>query len=215
MRKRKIRKEKEALRESYLALREKLIDKYLDFCYEIGGETLRDSSYSWKCRHNIRVEASFPYPPHFDDLEEFKKEVEKASKELIDLTESLIEKTGKYWEMVQKNKEDLNALEGKCPLFCTLTNISLPDSEAKLYCMCCKFEKTGDGAFDAHVFTDIEELGKTMKILYTDYIITPMTEEEFEKYYLMGRLGTCRFLCETIAIDYCEEMRELFKGQNN
>ena len=79
--------------------------------------------------------------------------------------------------------------------------------------MCYEIKKYEDNEFRAYLFTDSKEEGYLDTFTYFDYKIEPMTEEEFEQYYIMGRLRVCKFWDEEAAIEYDNYLRRLFHGQ--
>lgn len=134
------------------------------------------------------------------------------TKELVDdLYDTYKKMIDAFWEKAKANKEELNSIfEGGLPLFITLTSLR---SDAKTYAMCYEIKKYDNGEFQAYLFTGDREEGHLNTFTYLDYKIEPMTEEEFEQYYIMQRMGNTNFSTESEAINYDNEVRRLFHGQ--
>lgn len=116
-----------------------------------------------------------------------------------------------YGKRVNDNKDKLNNLYEKgMPLFLKFTNLY---RNTVMYAMCYEFKRYENGKYKAYVFTDTGEAGKVNEFGYWDYAVEPMTEEEFEQYYIIGRMGLMNFSSESEAIDYDNYLRRLFHGQ--
>lgn len=121
------------------------------------------------------------------------------------------ERLAEYGKRVNDNKDKLNNLYEKgMPLFLKFTNLY---RNTVMYAMCYEFKRYENGKYKAYVFTDTDEAGKVNEFGYWDYAVEPMTEEEFEQYYIVGRLATRSFWDEEEAIEYDNYLRRLFHGQ--
>ena len=124
-----------------------------------------------------------------------------------DLKENLLA----YWDKVKDNKDKLDEFFKKgSPLFIKMT--SMRNNRVK-YALCYELKKYENNKYKAYVFTDDYADGQTVEFTYLDYALEQMTEEEFEQYYIMGRLKLMTFRYENDAIEYDNELRRLFHGQ--
>ena len=116
-----------------------------------------------------------------------------------------------YGQKVNENKDKLNNLYKKgMPLFLKFTSLY---RNTVMYAMCYEIKQYEDGSYKAYIFSDSQDEGKVIEFWYWDYSIEPMTEEEFEQYYIIGRMGAESFYCEESAIEYDNYLRRLFHGQ--
>ena len=139
------------------------------------------------------------------------EELANAKKLVTDSYNELWDAITSYWDRAKKNKEELNELfENGVPLFITLTSVS---NGMKKYAMCYEIKKYKYGEFKAYLFTGDRKEGHMDIFTYLDYKIEPMTEEEFEQYYIMLRMGVTNFNTEAEAIEYDNYLRRLFHGQ--
>lgn len=203
-----LNKKKDRLYDEYEEFVEGLIGEYWDFCGELGGAELQASSYVTHREWDIRRIEREPFSSPGDSLAIYRNAIEKRKGELTSKVSLIKEQTKDFWTEANKNKESLNVMDGNAPLFFTLT--SLEDKNHKIFCMCYEFKKVEDGLFTAYVFTNGAETGRTMEISYLEYSISPMTEEEFEKYYIMGRMNVSTYFREDDAIEYDNSVRKLF-----
>lgn len=139
------------------------------------------------------------------------EELVKTKELVADLYDEYKDRIDAFWEKAKANKEELNSIfEKGLPLFITLTSLR---SDAKTYAMCYEIKKYNNGEFEAYWFTGGRKEGHLDTFTYLDYKIEPMTEEEFEQYYIMQRMGATNFDSESKAIEYDNELRRLFHGQ--
>ena len=138
-------------------------------------------------------------------------------KKAINLCEEGKESITSYWERAKGNKDKLNELfEKGVPLFITLTSLT---SGHKRYAMCYEFKRYESGKYykgvhyQAYWFTGADKEGVSDFFNYLDYEVNPMTEEEFEQYYIMQRMNLMKFTDEKDAIEYDNYLRRLFHGQ--
>lgn len=119
-----------------------------------------------------------------------------------------------FWKRAKKNITDLAEWdEAGVPLFITLSSVRHPEYE-KLYAMCYEFKKIDKNKYKVFIFRDDAKEGTVTTFTPFDWKINKMTEEEFEKYYIMGRMGNGpSFDKETDAIEYNNSIRRLFHGQ--
>lgn len=139
------------------------------------------------------------------------EELTKTKELVANLYDEYKNKLDIFWEKAKANKEELNSIfEKGLPLFITLTSLR---SDGKIYAMCYEIKKYDNGEFQAYLFTGDRKDGHLDTFTYFNYKIEPMTEEEFEQYYIMQRMGTTNFNSESEAIEYDNELRRLFHGQ--
>ena len=121
-----------------------------------------------------------------------------------------------FWERAKKNITDLAEWdEAGVPLFITLSSVRHPENK-KIYAMCYEFKKIDKNNYKVFIFRDDDKEGVVTTFTPFDWKINKMTEEEFEKYYIMGRMEHGpSFDKETDAIEYDNSIRRLFHGQSN
>lgn len=119
-----------------------------------------------------------------------------------------------FWEKAKKNITDLAEWdEVGVPLFITLSSVRHPEYK-KIYAMCYEFKKIDKNNYTVFIFRDDDKEGVVTTFTPFDWKINKMTEEEFEKYYIMGRMEHGpSFDKETDAIEYDNSIRRLFHGQ--
>lgn len=116
-----------------------------------------------------------------------------------------------YGQKVNENKDKLNNFYKKgMPLFLKFTSLY---RNTVMYAMCYEIKQYEDGSYKAYIFSDSEGRGKVIEFWYWDYSIEPMTETEFEQFYIIGRMEVSTFSCEEGAIEYDNYLRRLFHGQ--
>ena len=148
----------------------------------------------------------------FKNMKDVAAYIDDKIKRRHDLIEELKKDASEKYAVSLKNKEALNSWEGRAPLFFTLTDLYRED-RLKTYCMCYEFKKIGDGRFEAFVFTDGTTEGYVYPINYYEEKLERMTEDEFERYYIMGRMKCTNYSSEIEAIEYNNSIRRLFHGQ--
>lgn len=138
-------------------------------------------------------------------------ELMEKEKEIYSLKENIAKQIETLGEKAKENKEKLKEwCENGVPLFMTLTNLGIDN---KRYCMCYEFNKCDDDTYSAYVFDNIEQKGYVKEFKYYEYSISKMTKKEFENHYLMNRLRLQGFKYETDAIEYDNNLRQLFNKQ--
>jgi hypothetical protein len=116
-----------------------------------------------------------------------------------------------YGKKVNENKGKLNNFyKNGMPLFLKFTSLY---RNTVMYAMCYEIKQYEDGSYKAYIFSDGEGKGKVIEFCYWDYSIEPMTETEFEQFYIIGRMGVSTHYCEEDAIEYDNYLRRLFHGQ--
>jgi hypothetical protein len=116
-----------------------------------------------------------------------------------------------YGKKVNENKGKLNNFyKNGMPLFLKFTSLY---RNTVMYAMCYEIKQYEDGSYKAYIFSDGEGKGKVIEFCYWDYSIEPMTENEFEQFYIMGRMKVSTHYCEEDAIEYDNYLRRLFHGQ--
>lgn len=118
-----------------------------------------------------------------------------------------------FWKSAKKNITDLAEWDEEgVPLFITLSSVRHPEGK-KIYAMCYEFKKIDKNNYKAFIFSDETKEGIVTTFTPFDWRINKMTEEEFEKYYIMGRMEHGpSFDNETDAIEYNNSIRRLFHG---
>lgn len=116
-----------------------------------------------------------------------------------------------YGQKVNENKDKLNNFyKNGMPLFLKFTSLY---RNTVRYAMCYEIKQYEDGSYKAYIFSDSEEKGRVVKFCYWDYSIEPMTETEFEQFYIIGRMEVSTHYSEEDAIEYDNYLRRLFHGQ--
>lgn len=180
-------------------------DEIVAYAKEINPD-IADSEIVWhmvlvlgweKVEDPIRLSTTIDFDERMRSIAETKDDFKKA----LDV----------YGQKVNENKDKLNNLYKKgMPLFLKFTSLY---RNTFMYVMCYEIKQYEDGSYKAYIFSDSEAKGKVIKFCYWDYSIEPMTENEFEQFYIMGRMKVSTHYCEEDAIEYDNYLRRLFHGQ--
>jgi len=191
-----------------------LDDEYDKFCDALSPEFRQRSGYPWWHWREFNQNNN----PHFNHSWQLCKSVEEckeyfARKKEVALVEleRLKSDTLKFWKKCGENKEKLDALVDKCPLFIKM--YPLDGDCPPEYKMCYEFKKRSEGNYELYVFGTGRQDGTVLSIDCTRYAVEQMTEDEFENHYIMGRMKVSNFTDEQEAIDYDNKLRRLFHGQ--
>ena len=131
--------------------------------------------------------------------------------EINEVRDECKERIAKYWIEAGKNKENLQKFyDNGVPLFVKFTNLG---DGFITYAMCYEMKQYEDGYYSAYIFGSNEKNGHILNFNHYDYSVEQMTEEEFEKDYIMGRLAYSDFDNEKDAVEYDNYLRRLFHGQ--
>ena len=119
-----------------------------------------------------------------------------------------------YYRKATENKVKLEKLyRDGVPMFIKMTKLCPLFNDKVTYAMCYEYKRYDNGKYKAYVFTDTETDGKVIEFEYWDYSVEEMTEDEFELYYIIGRLNVVSYRTEEEAIEYDNYVRRLFHGQ--
>ena len=200
-------------------IKEKRLEKLRDAAWDIVFKD-KDELKDWA----KSLDSTFSYDPFVSYLIDYycaafrfknmgEDELINIGTVLSDKKEETRLKIYEYWKRGNENAKSLDDFaKNGMPLFVTMSSISDPSSN-KVYALCYEFKKHDNDKYEAYVFTHNDKFGKTMHLCKYSYAFDKMTEEEFEKYYIVGRLERYGSCDEEDAIEYDNYLRRLFHGQ--